>query len=417
MNGLLECKQLFNENGFNFPEEFYSDMPLFVQPFPVSQPTQTLMFVQTSNPQQNLFFPDNSGNFDSMQAPLKPHSFQPMRMEEEPTGFSGVSDIQVTQMEEDVKKKVPAPHELRFTDLEEKKVPLNYTCVVTGKELTFNKKADFQQYLLNKFVERKQQLKAATNTSKKLFSPNLSPVLPQKKSPHPSPKLSPHSPKISPKKAASSFMIDTGKYSHMNTVKKLQPKINQSSHIPSQLLNETKIQHQPMSPHIKNIKMKPQQTSPALSPINPKSQPQKQFKHPIKVQQTIKQLSDKKLEQITQAHNTTPIPKMKSFNLMNDAPQQQSNQQPNVPILPEQPSYPISDYYNSDDNARAINRKKKKGLVQTWTHKGNLTPYVDKTSNMDPNAIFDPHPVIVDEKDTSLVGDVKSRRQRSMAWS
>ncbi|KAL7717627.1 Inner centromere protein ARK-binding domain-containing protein [Entamoeba marina] len=409
MNGLLECKQLFNENGFNFPEEFYSDMPLFIQPFPVSQPTQTLKFVQTSNPQQNLFFPDNSGNFDSTQAPLKPHSFQPMRMEEEPTGVSGVSDIQVTQMEEEIKKNVPAPHELRFTDLEEKKVPLNYTCVVTGKELTFNKKADFQQYLLNKFIERKQQLKAATNTNKKPFSPGLSPVLSQKKSPHPS-----------PKKAASSFMIDSEKYSPSKQFgKKLQPKINQSSHIPSQLLNETKIQHQPMSPHIKNMKMKPQQTSPALSPINPKSQPQKQFKHPLKYQQTIKQLSDKKLEQITQAHNTTPIPKMKSFNLMNDAPQQQSNQQqqPNVPILPEQPSYPISDYYNSDDNARAVNRKKKRGLVQAWTHKGNLTPFVDQTSNMDPNAIFDPHPVVVDEKDTSLVGDVKSRRQRSMAWS
>ncbi|GAB1227202.1 hypothetical protein ENUP19_0327G0020 [Entamoeba nuttalli] len=414
-----ECKKMFEANNLHFPDDFYH-LPDCINVIPIQTISSTLVFVKSTNQQVNLN--TNNSQFNSfvtpqpfglqqktntvadISVPANPSTFKQIQMEEEP--ISQMSDLQQTILNGPT---LGIP-ETRFTEIEKPAVEMKYINPVNGEKFdpTDIDKNHFKEILTSSFIQSKKNL---TSVQPKY------PVSQQ-----PVGLLNEKTPKYSPKTSPSTYK-NTSNMELSPAIQKKYPKLakpNQPLGSPSQLTRNGLTN----SPYGTHKKLYQQASSPVLSPIG---KPQIQTSGSTQVKPNTMISIEEKFKRINSQHNTTPIPTVKSSHSIRDdfnfSKPQNSSRPPKtaqamIEEKKEQPSYPISDYYNSDEDARSRNRKAKACLQMDWTKKGNLTPLINRADGDDPARIFQMAPIVIGDE-TEFIGDSakqQQRRNRSMAW-
>ncbi|EDR23569.1 hypothetical protein EDI_197950 [Entamoeba dispar SAW760] len=409
---------MFEANNLHFPDEFYH-LPDCINVIPVQRISSTLVFVKstnqqvnpnTNNSQFNSFTPSQpfglqqkTNTVADLSIPANPSTFKQIQMEEEP--FSQITDLQQTVPNGGHALDIP---ETRFTEIEKPAVEMKYLNPVSGEKFDPVDKNQFKEMLSSTFIQTKKDL---TSPQPKYPTPQQPVDLLNAKAPKYSPKTSPNTYKNSPNIELSP------------AIQKKYPKLakpNQPLGSPSQL-TRSGITNSPYGTH---KKLYQQASSPVLSPIG---KPQIKTSGSTQIKPSAITSIEEKFKRINSQHNTTPIPSVKSSHSIRDdfnfsKPQNHSRPPKTAQAIieekKEQPSYPISDYYNSDEDARSRNRTAKAYLQMDWTKKGNLTPLINRADGDDPARIFQMAPIVIGDE-TEFIGDSskqQQRRNRSMAW-
>ena len=194
----------------------------------------------------------------------------------------------------------------------------------------------------------------------------------------------------------------------------------------SKTTSATKMNNEPQKLYQNHSQMISPSKSPMIKPgtktVN--SQLKAPLSHQLKSKPTQLTLTEKYHNATAENnHMLTPFPETKTTTSFKAASSSSMKKMPSTPVevrQNEMESYPISDYYDSDEEKRMINRKNKKQLQQPWTKPGNLTPIVDRNGAIDPRTIFDCAQIVIPpEKEHEFTGNnsqSQMRRNKSMNW-